>query len=180
MGEFRRRTVRTILAAGGNRAALNEIALRIGELGHLVALGDPGGHALDLIAARGFDLVLLEDGACGLHVLREIRSAGATADLPIVMLCAENDTAAMLAALAAGADDCVTRPLSFELLWARIERIFRHGARVDELKRSNLALDARIAARAIELGETRGELAAARAELVRLSPAHQSPVQRAA
>jgi hypothetical protein len=38
---------------------------------------------------------------------------------------------------------------------------------MEELKRSNLALDARIAARAIELGEVRSDLAAARAELER-------------
>ena len=42
------------------------------------------------------------------------------------------------------------------------------ASRIEALKRSNLALDARIAARAMELGEARNELDAWRADRTRL------------
>ena len=166
----RRRAVPVILAVDDCRSTLNSLAHRLGHLGHLVVLSDRGGEALDLIAGRGFDLVLLDTrlpDMSGMHVLREIRGSRETADLPVIMLTErENGTGA--AALAAGADDYCTKPFDFEILSARVERTLEKAGRINELKRSNLALDARIAARAIELGEVRSELAASRADRTRL------------
>ena len=171
MSGTRRRAVPVILAVDDCRSTLNALAHRLGHLGHLVVLSDRGGEALDLIAGRGFDLVLLDTrlpDMSGMHVLREIRGSRETADLPVIMLTErENGTGA--AALAAGADDYCTKPFDFEVLSARVERTLEKAGRINELKRSNLALDARIAARAIELGEVRSELAASRADRTRLA-----------
>jgi DNA-binding response OmpR family regulator len=101
-------------------------------------------------------------------VLHEIRGSRDTADLPVIMVTARGDSEAIVEALAAGADDYVAKPFAFEVLAARIERTLARAARLDALKRSNLALDARIAARAIELGEARTELATTRADRNRL------------
>jgi two-component system OmpR family response regulator len=163
--------VRTILVVDDSRTTLNIIGKRLTELGYLTALADNGGEALDLIAARGFDLVLLDmvmPGMSGVHVLREIRGSRDTADLPVIMLTGRSDPAAAVEALAAGADDHVAKPFAFEVLTARIERVLTRARRIAELKRSNATLDARIAARAMELGETRTELAASRADRQRL------------
>jgi len=164
----RRRAVRTVLAAGSCRASLNEIAQRLGNLGYLVVLSESACQALELVSARGFDLVLIdtlvpETGA--MHMLNEIRGSRETADLPVIML-GERDRS--VEAFAAGADDWIAKPAAFEGIVARIERILSRAGRIEELKRSNLALDARIAARAIELGEAQAELAAARVERTRL------------
>ncbi|MDP5281363.1 response regulator [Sphingomonas sp. DG1-23] len=163
----RRKAVRTVLAAGSCRASLNEIAQRLGNLGYLVVLSDSACQALELVSARGFDLVLVdalsETGA--MHMLSEIRGARDTADLPVIVL-SERDCA--VEAFAAGADDWLAKPAAFDILAARIERTLARAGRIEELKRSNLALDARIAARAIELGEAQAELAAARADRIRL------------
>lgn len=164
----RRKAVRTVLAAGSCRTSLNEIAQRLGNLGYLVVLGDSACQVLDLVSARGFDLVLIdalvpETGA--MHMLNEIRGSHDTADLPVILL-SERDCA--VEAFAAGADDWLAKPAAFDVLAARIERSLARAVRIEELKRSNLALDARIAARAIELGEAQTELAAARADRIRL------------
>jgi len=164
----RRKAVRTVLAAGSCRASLNEIAQRLGNLGYLVVLSDSACQALELVSARGFDLVLIdalspESGA--MHMLNEIRGSRDTADLPVILLSAQDRA---VEAFAAGADDWLAKPASFEVLAARIERTLDRAGRIDELKRSNLALDARIAARAIELGEAQAELAAARIDRTRL------------
>ena len=131
-------------------------------------LSDSACQALELVSARGFDLVLIdaltpESGA--MHMLNEIRGSRDTADLPVILLSAQDRA---VEAFAAGADDWLAKPASFEVLAARIERTLDRAGRIEELKRSNLALDARIAARAIELGEAQAELAAARIDRTRL------------
>ena len=168
---MRGRPAGTILAVDDSRANLGVIGRRLAHLGYLTALSDTGAEALDLIAARGFDLVLLDmvmPTMSGLHVLREIRGSRDTADLPVIMLTGRSDPAAAVEALAAGADDHVAKPFDFDVLAARIARVLTRSRRIADLKRSNAALDARIAARAIELGEAKTQLAATRADRLRL------------
>ena len=105
----------------------------------------------------------------GLDVLTELRTAPDTADLPVIMITALNDARGAVEALAAGADDHLAKPFDFEVLQARIERTLDRAGRIAELKRTVASLDARIAARAIELGETRSELAVTRARIASLS-----------
>ncbi|MBA17259.1 MAG: hypothetical protein CMN73_13025 [Sphingomonas sp.] len=163
--------MRTILAVDESRTNLNVMARRLGDLGYMVVQSDSGAEALDLISGRGFDLVLLDmrmPHVNGLAVLREIRSAPDTADLPVIMITGGDDPQSGVDALASGADDYVAKPFEFSVLAARIARTLARSQRIEELKRSNLALDARIAARAIELGEARTELATNRADRTRL------------
>jgi DNA-binding response OmpR family regulator len=173
----RRRGTRTLLLVGTERERLTELARQLGDLGHLVVLSDSAAQALELIAGRGFDLVLVDLAAAhgGLHLLAEIRSARATADLPVILLGEAAASDWQVVALAAAADDCLVRPFPFDLLAARIGRVLARSGRMESLKRSNLALDARLAARAMELGEMRCELASflARQEPVRPTIADQ-------
>jgi DNA-binding response OmpR family regulator len=164
----RRKAMRTVLAAGSCRTSLNEIAHRLGNLGYLVVLSESAPQALELLSARGFDLALIDvltPEISAIHLLNEIRGSRDTADLPVILL-GHADRA--VAAFSAGADDWLAKPFAFDVLAARIDRILARAARIDELKRSNLALDARIAARAIELGEAKAELAVARTDRSRL------------
>jgi DNA-binding response OmpR family regulator len=166
-----KKLVRTILVVDDSRTNLNVIGKRLTQLGYLTALADNGGEALDLIAARGFDLVLLDmvmPGMNGMQVLAEIRSRTETSDLPVIVVTARGDPAAAVEALSTGADDHLAKPFDFDILTARIERTLTRARRVSDLKRSNAALDARIAARAMELGEARAELADIRADRQRL------------
>ncbi|MBX9730204.1 MAG: response regulator [Sphingomonas sp.] len=170
-GAARRGSTRTILAVDDSRTNLTIVGRRLAHLGYLVVLSDNGHEALDLIAARGFDMVLLDmvmPGMSGLHVLNEIRGNRETADLPVIMVTGRSDAGAAIEALAAGADDHVAKPFDFQVLAARIDRVIDRARRFAELKRSNATLDARIAARAMELGETRVELAETRADRLRL------------
>lgn len=174
---MRRRATRSILAVDDSRTNLGVLAHRLGNLGYLVVLADCGTQALELISARGFDLVVLGKAMpdlSGIHILHEIRGARDTADLPVILLTAQGDPLGAVEALAAGADDYLERPFEFEVLAARISRVLARAERVEELKRSNLALDARIAARAIELGEARADLARCKADRKRLVASIQS------
>jgi DNA-binding response OmpR family regulator len=166
-----RRATRTILAVDDSRTNLDVLATRLGQLGYLVVLSGTAAEALDLLQGRGFDLVLLDmmlPEITGMHMLHEIRGSPDTADLPVMMITGRSDPAGAVQALAAGADDVIAKPFAFEVLAARIERTLARAGRIEALKRRNLALDARIAARAMELGEARNELATTRADRVRL------------
>ena len=168
---LRRSAVRSILAVDDSRTNLNVLGRRLAQLGYMSVLSDNGPDALDLIAARGFDLVLLDmlmPNMSGIQVLREIRASRDTAELPVIMVTGCNDAAAAVEALTAGADDHVAKPYAFEVLAARIDRVLGRARRIAALKRSNAALDARIAARAMELGEARTALAATHADRQRL------------
>lgn len=175
--EIVRRGMRTVLVVDDSRTNLTVIGSRLGQAGYLVVLCDNGREALDLIAGRGFDLVLLDmmmPGMSGIEVLAELRANPRTADLPVIMITARSDTGATVEALAAGADDYVAKPFDFAVLTARIERTLARASRIIELKRAVASLDARIAARAIELGEARTELAVTRADRARLVSSIQS------
>ena len=165
------RPMRTILVVDDSRTNLNAIGERLTNLGYLTALVDNGGEALDLITGRGFDLIVLDlmmPGIDGLQVLAELRSRTETSDLPVIVVTARDDPEAAIDALSAGADDHLSKPFDFDVLAARIERTLARARRIADLKRSNAALDARIAARAMELGEARAELADVRADRQRL------------
>lgn len=162
----------TILAVDDSRTSLAVLGRRLAHLGYRAVLCDTGAEALDLIAGRGFDLVLLDmtmPRLSGLRVLREIRASGDTANLPVIVLTGRGDPAAAVEALAAGADDHLAKPFDFEMLAARIARVLARARQVGELKRANAALDARIATRAIELGEANAMLAVLTRKLDRLS-----------
>lgn len=166
-----RRGVRAVLVVDDSRTNLNVIGRRLGQAGYMVVLCDNGREALDLIAGRGFDLVLLDmmmPVLSGIEVLAELRAGAQTADLPVIMITARSDSAAAVEALSAGADDYVAKPFDCDVLVARVERTLERAGRIAELKRAVAALDARIAARAIELGEARTELAVTRADRARL------------
>lgn len=171
---FRQRAARsgaTILVVDGNRTNLSVIGRRLAHQDYDAVLSDNGSEALALIAARGFDLVLLDMGITGmsaLRVLQDIRQNAATAELPVIMLTGRSDPAAAVQALAAGADDHIAKPFDFAVLAARIERVLTRHRRIAELKRANRVLDARIATRAVELGEMKSELAENRADRQRL------------
>ena len=162
---------RSILVVDDNHTALAVIGRRLGRLGYLTVLCDKATDALDQMATRRFDLVLADmvmPGMSGMQLLRALRASPDTRDVPVILLTSRSDSAAAIDALAAGADDHVAKPFDFDVLAARIARVIGHARRLADLKAFNATLDARIAERAIELGEAQTELAATRADRQRL------------
>jgi two-component system KDP operon response regulator KdpE len=83
-------------------------------------------EALELVAAKKIDVVILDLGlpdADGNDVIRRVRESSG---VPIIVLSARNDERGKVAALDAGADDYVTKPFSVEELMARIRAALRH------------------------------------------------------
>ncbi len=77
--------------------------------------------------------VMLPD-ISGIEVCRLLRADPATQDIPVVMITASGDRAMRLAALAAGADDYLSKPLNSVILLARIRSLLRAREAETELR----------------------------------------------
>ena len=89
-----------------------------------------GAEAQQLASDQAYDLVILDlnlPGACGLDVLREIRSK--RPNLPVVIVTGASMVEECVRGLDAGADDYVAKPFAFAELAARIRAVLRRGSR---------------------------------------------------
>ena len=114
-----------------------------------------GGRAgLRLLEAGGVDTVVMDvmmPGMDGFAVLERIRALEHGRDVPVVMLTGISDTAIKRKALAAGADDLLSKPISREDLIARIESMLRIKSYQDLLRSKNEELDRKVQQRTRQL-----------------------------
>jgi two-component system KDP operon response regulator KdpE len=96
--------------------------------GFAVSAAETKAQALDAVAVRPPDVMILDlvlpDGS-GLDVCREVRS---WSQLPIIVLSAVGDEREKVRALDAGADDYVTKPFGTDELTARVRAALRRSA----------------------------------------------------
>jgi two-component system, OmpR family, alkaline phosphatase synthesis response regulator PhoP len=98
--------------------------------GFAVLVADDGEVALALARRERPALVILDlmlPGMPGMEVCRTLRSAEATARLPILMLTARATEADKVLGLEMGADDYVTKPFSPRELMARVRAVLRRA-----------------------------------------------------
>lgn len=101
-----------------------------------------GPEALEIARRDPPDLVLLDyamPDMDGIAVCRALRTDPVTARVPVIMVTASGDEEAKIAALRAGADDFLVKPIDDRMLLARIRNLLR--ARGDDLVAGSAALD---------------------------------------
>jgi two-component system cell cycle response regulator len=87
-----------------------------------------GQSGLAMARAERPDLILLDltlPDMPGSEVLRNLRADPATRPIPVIVLTASRDAESRLAALAAGADDVMSKPISDQMLMARVRNLLR-------------------------------------------------------
>jgi two-component system OmpR family response regulator len=102
----------------------------LAEEGYVVDVAMDGPEALWRASEFGYDVVVLDvmlPGLDGCEVCRRMRSAGCWA--PVLMLTARDELAERVRGLDSGADDYLTKPFSFDELFARLRALLRRGAR---------------------------------------------------
>ena len=112
------------------------------ESGYAVLVAADGETALQRAAQAGPDLVLLDatlPGLDGFGLSRALRAGERTGHVPLIFLVAEGGTETLLAAIDAGAVDCVAKPVPVRELLARIG-VHLQGARC--ARQARHALDA--------------------------------------
>jgi adenylate cyclase len=133
--------------------------------GYEVIPASSGAAALDLVAERPPDLILLDvqmPGMNGYEVCRRLRADPATSFLPVVMV-TSSEGEDRVAAIEAGADDFVQKPFNQAELLARVRSLLRikqyHDTVVTqaaELADLNRTLEARVADQVSELERLQG------------------------
>lgn len=102
------------------------LATGLGGYGHEVIAAEDGEAAINAVARRRPDLVVLDihlgREPDGLEVCRRVRE---WSRVPIIILSVRGDEATKVSALDAGADDYLTKPFGMEELRARIQAVMR-------------------------------------------------------
>jgi DNA-binding response OmpR family regulator len=155
-----------ILAVDDSVSFLNEIGEVLRADGYDVAYARSGREALQLLAVESFDCVLLDlimEGLSGQETCRRIKDNPKMRQTPVIVLTSQEDRAAMIESMDAGADDYIAKSADFDVLRARLRAQLRRrhyeleNRRIsEELARKEIeATEARAAQR---LAETRAHL----------------------
>src|SRR5262245_45847736 len=137
----------TLLVVDDDELNRDMLSRRLERNGFRVMTAAGGTEALEIIAKRGVDLVLLDvmmPDISGLVVLKTIRTMPQTERLPVIMVTARAHSQDVVQALELGANDYVTKPVDLPVALARIRaqlaRRDTERALEDSEKRYALAL----------------------------------------
>jgi len=125
--------------------ATNRIVLkvRLTEARYEVLVAEDAATGIQLARSRMPDLVLMDGSlpdAGGVAALRQLRDDPATARLPVIMMLAGGDPASRLAALQAGADDVMAKPMDETRMLARLRALLRSCGMTEEMRARDAAL----------------------------------------
>jgi DNA-binding response OmpR family regulator len=155
---------RRVLVVEDDGVINQAVSDRLAAEGYAVVRAYDGPGAVAAYAEHGPDVVVLDvmlPGYDGHEVCRRIQ---ADRPVPVLMLTARVEEADVLAGLAGGADDYLTKPFSMKELVARVAALLRRVDRAAEL----------VGRQALELGDLRLDAGAHRVwrgdEEVRLTP----------
>jgi len=136
----------------------------LGPEGYVTRSAASGEEALAGIEDDPPDLILLDvmmPGIDGLQVARTVKADPTTSNIPIIMLTARTDRAARLAALNAGAEEFLTKPVDRAELWLRVRNLLRLKELADLLENHRATLEAEVQARTVDLRRFRAAMDAA-------------------
>jgi CheY-like chemotaxis protein len=132
---------------------------RLEREGHAVETAENGRRALELVAQRPFDLVLLDvlmPELDGYAVLDALKGSPATRDIPVIMISALDELEGIVRCIERGAEDYLHKPFDPVLLRARInaslEKKRLRDQEVEYLREVNRVIEA---AAAVEGGRYR-------------------------
>ncbi len=114
------------------------------EEGHAVTVALDGREGLSIARSGAFDLILLDlmlPGIDGFTIARRLRAAHD--QTPILILTARDAAEDIVEGLDLGADDYLTKPFSFDILFARVRAVGRRGpiAQAVQLESAGLVMD---------------------------------------
>jgi class 3 adenylate cyclase/CheY-like chemotaxis protein len=115
-----------LLVVDDNAFNREVLGRRLQRQGHAVVEAVHGRHALELLAAEHFDVVLLDilmPEMNGLEVLRHLKSDTRLRHLPVIMISALSDIDRVAHCIQIGADDYLPRPYNAVILKARVDAL---------------------------------------------------------
>ena len=111
-----------------NRISRELMNRRLVREGYEVVVVDSGASALEAMRLHPVELVLLDlhmPDVSGQQVLQQLRSDYHPLELPVFMVSASDDAPSMVHCIEEGATDFLTKPVQFDLLFAKIRQHLR-------------------------------------------------------
>jgi two-component system, sensor histidine kinase and response regulator len=115
----------------------------LGAEGYGALEGTSAQHALTLLGEQAFDLVIIDmmlSGRSGVEVCERMRSSERHRDVPVLFVSASGDGQTHRAAIEAGGDDFLTKPLHRGELLLRVRSLLQFRRMQTELAQSNALL----------------------------------------
>lgn len=140
------------------RCAIREI-LEIGNI--QVTEASDGDEALQSVSNAVPDLVLMDivmPGLDGITVLKELRKSYSKLQLPVVLVTSRGSSREIVQALDFGANDYITKPVDFDVLWARLSNQLMQKQAAEFLRSAQISLEKQIKSRTAELKLTNEKL----------------------
>ena len=144
----------TILIVDDERQNRRLLQALLGPEGYATRTAASGKEALASIADDPPDLILLDDmmpEMRGIMVASLLKADPATRMIPIIMVTAQTDREARLAALEAGTEDFLSKPVDRAELWLRVRNLLRLKELSDLLENRKMTLEAVVLERTAEL-----------------------------
>ena len=116
-----------------------------------------GKDALTMIYKKAPDVVLLDvvmPRMDGLTVLKILRKSYSKLQLPIILVTSRDTTTELIEALDLGANDYITKPVDFDLLWARLTNQIMQKKAAEYLSTSRKELEIEVKKRTQELNSS--------------------------
>lgn len=140
------------------RSAIREIL----ELGNIqVTEAGNGKDALELVYSNTPDLVLLDvvmPGMDGISVLKTLRKSYSKLQLPVILVTSLGSSSEIVQALDFGANDYATKPIDFDVLWARVSNQLMQKQTAEYLRLAQNNLEKQIKQRTAELKTSNQQL----------------------
>lgn len=133
----------TVLVVDDEEAPREFLRRVLERYGYVVEVAEDGLTALDIIAARPPDVVVLDvmlPGISGFEVCRRVREDTRTRLTPVVMVTGVDAHAERVQGLSAGADDFLGKPIAIPELLARVRSLARMKRYTDDLDSASATL----------------------------------------
>ena len=144
-------TILIVDDSGANRRLLQAL---LGPEGYVTCTAASGKEALAAVADNPPDLILLDvmmPGLDGRQVARALKADHATSRIPIIIVTAQTGREARLAALDAGAEDFLSKPVDRAELRLRVRNLLRLKRLSDLLEKHGVNLEAEVQERTAQL-----------------------------
>ena len=122
----------SILVVGDNLQAAKVVGGTLASRGYEVRTASEPEAAIESVRARRPALIISELTMPGVDDLAFCRRVHETANVPVIIISANGDSGAEIAALDAGADDYLVKPLVTERLLARVRAALRRRSEEPE------------------------------------------------
>jgi len=148
------RTPPRILVVDDNAANVDILRARLAANGYEILTAGDGEQALQAIREHQPDLVLLDvmmPKLDGIEVCRRVRADASIPFVPIILVTAKSDPKDVVAALEAGGDEYLTKPVDQAALVARVKSMLRIKSLQDTVREWNQTLEQRVGEQLVQL-----------------------------